>query len=161
SILVHFPAGSAPGVWQVTRVTVVNNAGSTAVDNAPQADPITLTTDSTLSAAGFTFTPNPFNNWDTDVNAHITMTVTGAVDGVSAIYLEDDGQTSCRQIDPTPIANADGTYSASIDVPFSHRQCTIGGLAVVDGAGNVAVYGTEYNRPDLGLTGTQVPDLGP
>ena len=157
----HFPAGSAPGVWRVTRVTVVDNAGVTAVDNAPQTDSVTLTTDSPLSATGFTLTPNPFNNWASDVNAQVTMTVTGAVGGVSAIYLEDNGQTSCTQLDPTPIANADGTYSASIDVSERQPRCTIGGIAVVDGAGNVAVYGTEYNLPALGLTATQVPDLGP
>jgi hypothetical protein len=40
-------------------------------------------------------------------------------------------------------------------------SCTITGIAVVDGAGDVSLYGPEYGAPDPGITITQVPDTTP
>jgi hypothetical protein len=37
-------------------------------------------------------------------------------------------------------------------------SCEIDGVRLTDGAGNVALYGTTYGGPDLGLTVTRVPD---
>jgi hypothetical protein len=40
-------------------------------------------------------------------------------------------------------------------------SCTVAGIAVLDGVGNMAVYGTEYGEPDLGIKLTRVPDTTP
>jgi hypothetical protein len=37
-------------------------------------------------------------------------------------------------------------------------SCPIEGIAVVDGAGNIALYGPDYGAPDPGLTITNIPD---
>jgi hypothetical protein len=40
-------------------------------------------------------------------------------------------------------------------------SCTVAGIAVLDSAGNVAVYGTGYGGPDLGIKLTREPDATP
>jgi hypothetical protein len=160
-VLVSFPANSAPGVWSVTKVTVVDNAGNRTVDNHPQTTPVTLTSDSTMTASGFTLTPNPVNNWSGFVRVQVGMTVTGATGGVSAIYVDRDGVSGCLPGDPTPTVNVDGSLSVSMLMFQGSPTCKILGIAVVDGAGNVALYGPEYGAPDPGLTITRVPDTPP
>ena len=61
----------------------------------------------------------------------------------------------------TPTANPNGTYSVPISMLSIATSCTVAGLVVLDGAGNVAVYGTEYGEPDLGIKLTRVPDTTP
>lgn len=102
------------------------------------------------------------NNWINILNpVQITMTVAGAVQGVSAIYLDAANAAPCQQFSTTPVVNPDGTVSAPIDVFQGTAVCSIGGIAIVDGAGNVALYGSEYNAPDPGVTITRVPDTTP
>jgi hypothetical protein len=48
--------------------------------------------------------------------------------------------------------------SVPIDVFQGAPKCQVEGIAIVDGAGNVAVYGPEYNTPDPGVTITRVPN---
>jgi hypothetical protein len=45
---------------------------------------------------------------------------------------------------------------------FSFSQgCAVTGVAIVDGAANVAVYGTRYHAPDPGLAIHRMPDTTP
>ncbi len=60
-----------------------------------------------------------------------------------------------------PTLNPDGTYSVAVSVFSIATSCSVDGIAVVDGAGHVSVYGAEYGLPDLGITLTRVPDTTP
>ena len=153
------PAGTAPGTWVASAVTLVSNAGVSKTYGNLNAVPIVVTGDTGLSASGFTASPNPVNNWVNFLNpVQITMTVAGAQQGISAIYLDAANGAPCEQFDTTPTVNPDGTVSVPIDDFQGTAVCQIGGIAIVDGAGNVALYGSEYNAPDPGVTITRVPD---
>jgi hypothetical protein len=153
------PAGTAAGTWVVSGITLVSNAGISKTYGNLNAVPIVVTGDTGLSATGFTASPNPVNNWINVLNpVQITMTVAGAQQGISAIYVDAANAAPCQQFNSTPTVNQDGTVSVSIDDFQGTAVCQIGGIAIVDGAGNVALYGSEYNAPDPGVTITRVPD---
>jgi hypothetical protein len=156
---ITIPAGTAAGTWVVSAITLVNNAGISKTYGNLNAVPIVVTGDTGLSATGFTASPNPVNNWVNVLNpVQITMTVAGAQQGISAIYVDAANAAPCQQFNSTPTVNPDGTVSVSIDDFRGTAVCQIGGIAIVDGAGNVALYGSEYNAPDPGVTITRVPD---
>jgi len=159
--LVTFPADSTPGIWNVTQVTVFDNAGNELVDNQPTTTPITLTANTTISASHFTATPNPVNDWIGTATVQIGMTVTGTVGGVSSIFVENEATPTCLPGTSTPTVNADGSVSVPILMFQREPSCQITGIAIVDGAGNVALYGPDYGAPDPGLTITNVPDTTP
>ena len=73
----------------------------------------------------------------------ISLHVSGAQGGVSTIYVDFTADSPCSQQSATPTANPDGTYSVPISMLSIATICTVAGIAVLDGAGNVAVYGTE------------------
>lgn len=153
------PAGTAAGTWVVSSITLVNNAGVSKTYGNLNTEPIIVTADTSLSASGFTASPNPVNDWVNVLNpVQLTMAVAGAQQGVSAIYVDAGNAGGCLQFNTTPTVNPDGTLSVPIDVFQGTPTCQIGGIAIVDGAGNVALYGPEYNAPDPGVTITQVPD---
>jgi hypothetical protein len=153
------PAGTAAGTWVVSAITLVNNAGISKTYGNLNAVPIVVTGDTGLSASGFTASPNPVNNWINVNNpVQITMAVAGAQQGVSATYVDAANAAPCQQFNTTPTVNPDGTVSVSIDDFRGTAVCQISGIAIVDGAGNVALYGSEYNAPDPGVTITRVPD---
>ena len=155
---VTFPADAAPGVWNVAQVSLTDNAGNRFVDKQPDTTPITLTSNSALAAHDFSLTPNPVDDWIGDVTVQVGMTVTGATGGVSAIYVESDGVSGCFTGATTPTIGADGTVSVPVLMFQRTPSCPIEGIAVVDGAGNVALYGPDYGAPDPGLTITNIPD---
>jgi hypothetical protein len=155
---VAFPADAAPGVWNVVQVSLTDNAGNRFVDKQPDTTPITLTSNSALAAHDFSVTPNPVDDWIGDVTVQVGMTVTGATGGVSAIYVESDGVSGCFPGAPTPTVGADGTVSVQVRMFQRTPSCPIEGIAVVDGAGNIALYGPDYGAPDPGLTITNIPD---
>ena len=156
---VTIPAGTAAGTWVVSAITLVNNAGISKTYGNLNAVPIVVTGDTGLSATGFTASPNPVNNWVNFLNpVQITMTVAGAQQGISAIYVDAANAAPCQQFTTTPTINPDGTVSVPIDDFRGTAVCQIAGIAIVDGAGNVALYGSEYGAPDPGVTITRVPD---
>ena len=158
-VTVTIPAGTTAGTWVVSAITLVNNAGVSKTYGNLNADPIVVTADTGLSATGFTASPNPVNDWVNFFNTvQITMSVTGAQQGVSAIYVDRASADPCEPSSTTPTVNPDGTLSVPFIVFQGTPRCPIGGIAIVDGAGNVALYGPGYNAPDPGLTITQVPD---
>jgi hypothetical protein len=158
-VQITIPAGSAAGTWVVSSITLVNNAGISKTYGNLNAVPIVVTGDTGLSATGFTASPNPVNNWVNVLNpVQITMAVAGAQQGISAIYVDAANAAPCQQFNTTPTVNQDGTVSVPIDDFRGTATCQIGGIAIVDGAGNVALYGSEYNAPDPGVTIMRVPD---
>ena len=161
-VAMMIPAGTASGTWVVSAITLVNNAGLSKTYGNLNAVPIVVTGDTGLSASGFTASPNPVNDWVNNLNpVQITMAVAGAQQGVSAIYVDAANAAPCEQFNTTPTVNPDGTLSVPLDVFRGTAVCQVGGIAIVDGAGNVALYGSEYNAPDPGVTITRVPDTTP
>jgi hypothetical protein len=157
-IAVTIPAGTTPGTWVVSTLTLVNNAGASQAFRNLNTDPIVVTSDTGLTASGFTASPNPVNDWVSGISrVQVSMSVAGAQQGVSAIYV-DHSADPCEQFSTTPAVNPDGTLSVPVNVFQGAPKCQVDGIAIVDGAGNVAVYGSEYNAPDPGLTITRVPD---
>ncbi|WP_155369760.1 hypothetical protein [Catellatospora vulcania] len=161
TIEVVFPPGTASGQWRVSQLTLVDNAGNAATLTglAPELV-ITVTSNETVSAAGFTATPNPVNNWTADVTARVGATITGAQNGVAEIVVEFD-IFGCRQTSTTPTDDGNGVYSVPVRVPRQVQRCNVLGYAVRDGAGNVAVYGPDYGAPAVGLRIDRLPNTTP
>jgi len=160
SATVTIPANAAAGTWSVSAITLTDNAGNTVTYGGLNELPVTVTADRVLRASGFAASPNPVDDWGTAASTTLTMAVAGARDGVSAIYV-DGANGECGGASSTPTLNAGGTYSVPLYVAPDVATCSITGIAVVDGAGDVALYGSEYGAPDPGVTITQVPDTTP
>lgn len=160
-VAVTVPAGTPAGTWAVSKLILWDNAGNRAVYRNLNALPVTVTADSVVRASGFTATPNPVNNWTQTQIVQISMTVSGAVGGVSTIYVDFTAGSPCYQRSTTPTVNADGTVSVPAAMFSFASSCTVAGIAVLDGAGDLAVYGTEYGAPDPGITLTRLPDTSP
>jgi hypothetical protein len=161
SVPVLFPKGMATGTWVVSKLVLTSNAGTTAVYDNLNAAPITVGDDNSFNGSGFSITPNPADNWRSDVDLAVTMRVNGARQGVSAIYVDADLNGHCPVMSSTPTVNANGAYSITVRMYKGTQQCGVSGIAIVDGAGDVALYGQRYFAPDPGLDVTQVPDTTP
>jgi hypothetical protein len=157
---VTIPANAAAGTWSVSAITLTDNAGNTKTYGGLNELPVTVSADKLIKASGFTVNPNPVNDWGTFAHTTLTMAVTGESGGVTAIYV-DGTVGACGQSSTTPTLNADGTYSVPLYVVTNNASCTITGIAVVDGAGDVSLYGSEYGAPDPGVTITRMPDTTP
>ncbi|WP_063772009.1 beta strand repeat-containing protein [Kitasatospora mediocidica] len=162
SFIVVFPAGTAGGVWAVSTIALTNNAGQTRTYSNLNAVPLTLTSNSTLSADHFTATPNPVNSWQGNTPFQVSMHVNGAQSGVQTVQLS---WASCSEVSATPTLNADGSYSVQAVMYQSNNgqpnSCHLTGVSILDGAGNVALYGSEFAAPDPGLTVKSVADTTP
>ncbi|PWR07458.1 hypothetical protein DKT68_19025 [Micromonospora acroterricola] len=158
AIVVTLPASAAPGNWRIASLVLHNNAGGTTTYKSPTAPSITTTSNSTVQASDFAISPNPVNNWRDEVMVELTMSVTGARKGVSAVNVDFTG--GCTQWG-APGVKADGRISVPVMVYRQTQECEVEGISVLDGAGNVALYGTAFGAPDPGLTITQVPSTNP
>lgn len=94
--------------------------------------------------------PNPVDNRTSWPTVTLSMSVSGAQQGVTAIYADPGNAAGCEQTSTTPTLEPDGTLSVPILVFKDTVSCPMAGIAVVDGAGNVALYGPEYGAPDPG-----------
>lgn len=159
AIGVTLPSGAPAGNWRLAALVLHNNAGGVATYKNPTAPSITVTSNSTVRASDFQITPNPVNNWRSEAMTELSMAVTGARRGVSAVHV-DFGSGGCRQWGDTT-ATADGQIAVPVLVYRQTRSCEVEGVRVVDGAGNVALYGPQFGAPDPGLTITQVPITEP
>lgn len=158
---VTIPANAAAGTWSVSAITLTDNAGNTQTYGGLNELPVTVTADRVIKASGFTANPNPVNDWiKGGTETTLTMAVTGASGGVSTVYVDGDN-CALPGGSAAPTLNADGTYSVPVFVPWLTTSCTITGIAVVDGAGDVSVYGSEYGTPDPGVVITQEADTPP
>jgi len=157
-ITVTLPTTASAGSWRLASLVVVNNAGGRSSYKNPTAPAVTATWNTTLQASDFAISPNPVDNWRHEVQGEVTMKVTGARKGISQVYIDVDG--ACSQW-----GNASTKPDGTITVPMYYYQraqsCTVTGIAIMDGAGAVALYGKGYQAPDPGLTARQLPDTTP
>ena len=156
---VTIPANAAAGTWSISAITLTDNAGNSQTYGGLNELPVTVTADKVMSASGFAVNPSSVDAWNTGETT-LTMTVTGERDGVTGIYV-DGTPGACSQRSTSPTLNSDGTYSVPLYLVIDNPKCTVTGIAIVDGAGDVALYGSEYGAPDPGVTITQVPDTTP
>ncbi len=158
---VTIPPTAAPGTWTVSKLELWDNAGNHATYKDLNVLPVTVTSNSVIQASGFAANPTQLDNWVQTASTQISMNVTGAKDGVSSITVDFEPGGPCSQQTTTPTLNADGTYSIPVSMFSIATSCSVAGIAVVDGAGDVSVYGAEYGEPDLGIVLTRVPDTTP
>lgn len=158
AIQVTLPEGAQPGNWRVAALVLRNNAGGTTTYKNPTAPSITTTANTTVQASDFAVDPNPVDNWRDSVTVELSMAVIGAQKGVSAVHV-DFAMGGCQQWG-VPTVNAAGRIAVPVMVYQQTAECEVEGIAVVDGAGNVALYGSAYGAPDPGLTITRVPSTG-
>ncbi|MCG5467416.1 hypothetical protein LADH09A_001078 [Micromonospora sp. LAH09] len=156
-VSVAVPAGSPSGTWRVSRLDLTDSWGNTRADTSPDGPaPVQVSRNDVVSASNFALTVPQVNSWRGPASTALTFTPRGAVGGLTSVDVDLD---SCSQPSRTPVVGDDGTVSVEIVVSSGWaRSCTIGGVKLTDGAGNVAFYGTAYGAPDLGITITQVPD---
>ncbi|HEV2639183.1 MAG TPA: hypothetical protein VGX23_28845 [Actinocrinis sp.] len=162
AVPVAIPPGSAAGTWSVSQLKLTNAAGAVANYRKLALDPITLTQNAVLSASGFSMTPSVVDNWVNQQNLTVTMTPAGAQGGIASVTVDTtpwcyDGTTN------QPAVAADGTLSVTVRMfqGPSSKSCQVTGIAIVDGAGDVAAYGSANNGPALNLVSTQLPDTAP
>ncbi len=160
--LVDIPAGAPAGTYAVTSVSLTNNAGQTKDFTGLDLAPVSVTDNSRLTASGFTTTPASLNSWRGAAPFQVSLNVAGAQGGVSAIEVYFGGAQGCTQKSTTPTALGNGVYSVPATLPQSRNgsaaSCSLSGIAVHDGAGGLALYGTDYAAPDPKVTVTSVPD---
>ena len=162
TVAVLFPKGTAVGTWVVSKVSLTSDAGTTAVYDNLNAAPITVGDNNSFYASGFSLTPTSVNNWRSDVDLTLSMRVTGARQGVSTIYADVDVNANhCPTLSSTPTANPDGSYSIPVRMYKGTQQCGVRNIAVVDGAGDVALYGPLFAALDPGVAANRVPDTTP
>ncbi|WBB77585.1 hypothetical protein O7606_14975 [Micromonospora sp. WMMD882] len=155
---VTLPAGAASGNWRIAKLVLRNNAGGTSTYQNPTAPSVTVTANTTVQAGGFAITPNPVDNWRDSAMTELTMAVSGATKGVSAVHVDFD--SGCQQWG-VPTVKADGRIAVPVMVYQQTAECQVNGIVVVDGAGRAALYGDAYAAPDPGLRITRVPSTNP
>lgn len=162
---VYLPAGAAAGTWSITSITLTNNAGQSKTYSGLDLAPLTVTSDSVVKASAFKDSPTQVNNWASNATFTLSMDVSGAQGGVSSIQLYTlDGVSTCSQQSTTPTIDSDGSLSVKVtmDELIQFRSsCTIDGIAITDGQGDVALYGADFTPTALGLTVTNTPDTTP
>ncbi|MGN9893625.1 hypothetical protein [Micromonospora sp. L31] len=160
NVEVRIPADAASGTWRVTELALTDNAGNRGVVTEHGLESITVTSNETLSAGDFAANPNPVDNWRSTVEVQVGMAVTGARDGVREILLDFDNH-GCLQTSTTPTIRTDGKVSVPVRVYSTTKRCTVTGIALRDGAGALALYGSRYDAPDPKLTITQLVNTTP
>ena len=159
-ITVTIPTDAAAGTWKVSSLTLTDNAGNVTTYKGINALPVTITANRAITASDFSVSPASVNNWSGPGPSQLSMRVSGAAGGVKAVYV-DGPAGACSQPATTPMDHADGTISVPLDLDQTATTCTVTGIAVVDGAGDVSVYGSLYNAPGPSLVLTQEPDTTP
>ncbi|MEU2744169.1 hypothetical protein ABZ656_55390 [Streptomyces sp. NPDC007095] len=160
-VSVTIPAGAAAGTWAVSRIRLTDNAGNTSVHRNLNLAPVQVTQNGTLQASDFSITPKAVNNWSAPQKLSITMQPNGVRQGLASATVWTD--TGCGgSVTQAPVISADGTITVTATMFQTYdKECTITGIALVDGAGDVAAYGSYFDEPDLNLVVTQIPDTTP
>ncbi len=160
-IRVTFPARTPLGRWVVSALTLTDAAGNTATFRRLNAVPVTVTSNQVVRASSFSADPNPVDNWSAQQSYTIqfSMKVSGERRGVRRIYLDTftpNGAT-CTQTQTKPVVTGD-TFTVPIQVNWMMEVCQVTGIAVVDGMGDVSLYGPDYGAPDPHFMIRQVPN---
>ncbi|MCY1141648.1 hypothetical protein OWR29_26935 [Actinoplanes sp. Pm04-4] len=159
NISVTLPAGAAAGSWRLAQMVVFNNVGGRSTFKNPQSSPFTVTSNAVVSASNFAISPAEADNWREDVEGEVTFDVAGLRKGLSSVNLEFGPYGRCRQDGPASLSGS--TVTAEFVMFERSTDCTVTGLAIVDGAGAVAVYGSDYGAPDPKLTVRRKPNTTP
>ncbi|MDY0816623.1 hypothetical protein [Kitasatospora purpeofusca] len=161
--IVQFPSTAPAGVWSVSTVTLTNNAGQSRSFTNLNMLPVTFTLNGTLRADGFTTTPTELITWVDRAPFKLSMNVTGAQNGVRSIETRWNGM--CTQGSTYPVGEPDGRLSVSVvlghSMGSSWSACVLTGVAITDGAGNLALYGSNFRAPDPGVSVRSIPDTTP
>jgi hypothetical protein len=137
-----------------------DNSGVMATHRNPAAPSAIVTSNSKVRASDFAISPNPVDNWRDDAATELTMSVTGARGGISSVAVDFDfNSMSCHPSGPATVE--DGRIAVPLTVQREESECRVEGIRLIDGAGNVALYGRKYGAPDLGLIITQVSSTHP
>lgn len=168
NVTVTIPAGAADGTWTVSTIQLTDNAGNTATYRNVDALPMTVTANKVVTATGFSASPNPVNDWQGFAPSTLSFKVSGTVGGVSAVYVDASGSDGAICANQAGGATVSGD-TVSVPLVVDERaeftdaplNCSITGVAIIDGQGDVALYGSEYGAPSPGVTITQVPDTPP
>lgn len=163
---VDIPADAAAGTWVVSTVTLTNNAGQTATLADLDTAPITLTSDHTLSASGFAPSAGTVDNWAQPASFTVSMNVAGAQDGVTSIQLlwTNLGNGLCTSNSTTPTHGSGTTYSVPATMATANMgrsTCSLVGVVITDGAGDTALYGSDFGAPAADVTVSTEPDTTP
>ncbi|MFF7982998.1 hypothetical protein ACFZDK_28425 [Streptomyces sp. NPDC007901] len=160
SVSVTIPAGAAAGTWAISRIGLTDNAGNTSVYRNLNLAPVHITQNATLQAGDFSITPKAVNDWSEQQKLSITMKPNGVREGLTSVTVWTD--TGCGgSITEAPAISDDGTITVPANMFNRSKECIITGIALVDGAGDVAAYGSYFDGPDLNLVATQIPDTTP
>jgi hypothetical protein len=160
SVGVSLPAGVPDGTWRVAAVVLHDNAGAMATHRNPTAPSAIVTSNSRVRASDFAISPNPVDNWRDDAVTELTMSVTGARRGISSVTVDFDfDNMSCHPSGAFTVE--DGRISVPLTVQREATRCSVDGIRLIDGAGNVALYGRKYFAPNLGLEITQISSTHP
>jgi hypothetical protein len=112
-----------------------------------------------VSASEFAADPALVDNWRSDQQPAVKMKISGAQNGVANVYVDTD--ELCVQRTTTPSADADGVVAVPLNMSKWTDRCTVNGIAIVDGKGNVALYGSRYHAPDPHVVFNRMPDTTP
>lgn len=161
-VTVSFPAGTPTGRWAITFLQITDDAGNTTTAGRLNVLPVTVTANQVLRASGFNANPNPINNWSAlhPYTVRFSTNVSGARGGIAAVYVDtvtNNGAT-CAQTKTRPTVKV-RTATVPIQVDWMLQVCQVTGIAVVDGRGDVSLYGTDYGAPDPYFLIRQVPDV--
>lgn len=160
-VAVTVPQGTPAGTYTVLSLELWDNAGNHATYKDLDTLPVIVTSNGVIQGSGFAADPAQVDNWISSATSQLGMQITGAQGGVSDVYVDFAVGDMCSVQSAVPTLNADGSYSVTVSVPATASSCSVDGIAIVDGAGNVSVYGAEYGEPDLGVELTPVPDTTP
>ncbi|WFF02376.1 hypothetical protein [Micromonospora sp. WMMD964] len=158
TVLVTLPAGATPGNWRVAQLVLFNNAGVRTTYQNPTTPSVTVTSNSTVQASEFAVSSTEVNNWREDAIVELSVAVTGALRGVASTrFWFDNG---CGQSAP-PVTRPDGHLAVTVRVSTGTEACSLTGVAIVDGAGRAALYGSMFGAPDPQIRITRVASTEP
>ncbi len=159
SVPVSIPQGAAAGTWVVSELKLTDTAGTTTDYRKLSLAPIVLTQNAVLQATNLALSPASVDNWTSSQDLTLKMTPEGAQDAIASVTVTTDSGCSGSAI-TDPVVAADGSISVSVQMAPGavNKECTITGIALIDGAGDLAAYGPVFDGPALGLVATQTPD---
>ena len=164
-VYVDIPAGAPAGTWTVSSISLTNNAGQTKTYTGISALPISVTSDGVISASNFSPSATQLNNWTSNAPFQLSMRIAGAQSGVASIQLFwGPFLNVCAQQSTTPTAGSGGVYTIPVVMYRTYQAlstCTLDGVVITDGAGNVSLYGTEFGAAATGVKVTTMPDTTP
>ena len=159
TVPVSIPEGTAAGTWVVSELKLTDAAGTTTVYHKLSLAPVVLTQNAPFSATGLTLSPTSVDDWTSAQTLTLSMTPEGAQDGIASVTVDTDG--GCYGgVTTDPVVAADGSVSVPVKMPGSpqDKECTVTGVAIFDGAGDLAAYGPAFDDPQVSLVATQTPD---